>query len=242
MIERQTPEIDKLAAALAKAQGVLEGATKDAVNPHFKSHYADLSAVVAAIRKPFADNGLSYHQGPRDFGGEIRMVTRILHSSGQWLEDDGFPMLVDKQNMQGLGSATTYARRYGLSAACGIAPEDDDGNAAVGNGGKDAKPITSAGVPATSGDGDLWGGPLSKTAFKATLREFVSELEGCSEEGELLALLNTEDNQAIITQCTNDAPTWFYGQDGSDVEGLEARIKRRREEVLLQAPLGKQAA
>ena len=129
----QSPEIDKLAAALSKAQGEVEGAAKDSTNPHFKSRYADLGNVIAAMREPFAKNGLSVHQGPRGTNGDLCLVTRVMHSSGQWIEDGGFPLMLDKANMQGLGSATTYARRYGLMSAAGIAPEDDDGNAAVTN-------------------------------------------------------------------------------------------------------------
>jgi len=129
----QSPEIDKLAAALSKAQGEVEGAAKDSTNPHFHSKYADLGNVIAAMREPFAKNGLSIHQGPRGTNGDLCLVTRVMHSSGQWIEDGGFPLMLDKANMQGLGSATTYARRYGLMSAAGIAPEDDDGNAAVTN-------------------------------------------------------------------------------------------------------------
>ncbi len=130
----QTENIDSLAAALAKAQGEIEGATKSAENPHFKSKYADLGSVWDACRGPLTKNGLAIIQMPRYFENELRLVTRIMHSTGQWMEDDGFPLLLGKQDMQGLGSATTYARRYGLMAAVGIAPEDDDGNGAVGNG------------------------------------------------------------------------------------------------------------
>jgi hypothetical protein len=59
------------------------------------------------------------------------MVTRLLHGSGQWIQDGGVPLIPSKQDMQGLGSALTYSRRYGLMAMVGIAPEDDDGNAAI---------------------------------------------------------------------------------------------------------------
>lgn len=130
----QTTEIGELSAALVKAQGAIEGASKSATNPHYKSSYADLGAVWDACREPLTSNGLAIVQMPRFFENEMRLVTRIIHSSGQWMEDDGFPLLLGKQDMQGLGSATTYARRYGLMAAVGIAPEDDDGNAAGNNG------------------------------------------------------------------------------------------------------------
>lgn len=129
----QSEQINELAAALAKAQGAMTGASKDAQNPHFKAKYATLDSVIDVVRAPFSENGLAYIQSLRNVDGERRLVTRLMHNSGQFLEDDGVPLLVDKANMQGLGSALTYARRYGLMAAAGVAPEDDDGNAAMAN-------------------------------------------------------------------------------------------------------------
>lgn len=124
--------IKELAAAMAKAQGQIKGAIKDSANPFFKSKYADLSSVVEAIREAFASNGLSYVQrvepSEKD---EVRVETVILHASGEWLSCGVLALPVSKQDAQGFGSALTYARRYGLSAACGVAPEDDDGNAAT---------------------------------------------------------------------------------------------------------------
>ena len=128
----QTDSIDKLAAALTKAQAEIGTVAKTAENPFFKSKYADLAAVTDAIRVPFANHGLAVHQGYSVKDGHTYMVTRLIHSSGQWLEDDGVPLLLSKNDMQGLGSASTYARRYGLMAAAGVAPHDDDGNAASG--------------------------------------------------------------------------------------------------------------
>jgi len=128
-------ETDKLAAALAKAQGTIDGAIKDRENPHFRSKYADLGAVWDACRGPLAANGIAVTQPIRHREGTSYVVTRLTHASGQWMEDDGMPLLLGKQDMQGLGSAITYARRYGLMAMVGIAPEDDDGDAASKNAG-----------------------------------------------------------------------------------------------------------
>lgn len=131
--------INELAAALAKAQGQMEGAKKDSENPYFKSKYADLASVVEAIRGPFAENGLSYVQLPYPAEGDwVQVETVLLHSSGQWVSSV-VDVPVAKGDAQGYGSALTYARRYGLSAICGVAPEDDDGNAAA-----KAKPRPSA--------------------------------------------------------------------------------------------------
>lgn len=127
----RSDQIDELAAALAKAQGQMTGAKKDSTNPFFKSKYADLAAVVEAIRIPFASNGLAYTQAPAAVDGEwISMETMLMHSSGQWISST-LLVPVSKHDAQGYGSALTYSRRYGLQAIAGVPAEDDDGNDAV---------------------------------------------------------------------------------------------------------------
>ena len=122
-------QIKDLATALAKAQAEIEGARKDSTNPHFKSSYADLASVWDACRKALTGNGLSVVQGPVSDEGRVGVTTMLMHSSGQWLESTFF-MRPTKDDPQGAGSALTYARRYALAAMVGVAPEDDDGNAA----------------------------------------------------------------------------------------------------------------
>jgi len=129
----KSESISSLAAALAKAQGAMKGAVKDSANPFFKSKYADLASVVEAIRAAFSANGLSYIQTvePSD-KDEVRVETTLLHASGEWISCGILALPVNKVDCQGFGSALTYARRYSLSAAVGIAAEaDDDGNAAT---------------------------------------------------------------------------------------------------------------
>ena len=128
--------IKELAAALAKAQAAMGGAKKQSTNPHFKSRYADLSSVWDACREPLTANGLSVLQSPRttwwaDGHCVVEVTTLLLHESGQYISDT-LAVPVTKPDAQGVGSATTYARRYMLSSFAGVASEDDDGNAAVG--------------------------------------------------------------------------------------------------------------
>ena len=129
---KKSESIDKLAAALCKAQAEMGGAVKDAKNPFFKSSYADLTSVIKAIKEPFANNGLSYSQFPvtSEGGGGVGVVTVLLHSSGQWLESE-FYLPLAKKDPQGGGSAITYARRYALQAMAGIPTADDDAEAAM---------------------------------------------------------------------------------------------------------------
>lgn len=120
--------MSELAKALHKAQGQIEGAKKDSANPHFKSKYADLTSVWDACREALQANGLSVAQFSRVTEAGAVLVTRLLHVSGESLDGET-PLLNSKGDMQGLGSALTYARRYGLAAMVGVCP-DDDGNAA----------------------------------------------------------------------------------------------------------------
>ena len=134
----KSESIQELAKALNLAQSVMGGAKKGAVNPFFKSKYADLSSVIQAIKEPFADNGLSYVQFPVEDQGRIGIETILMHSSGEWMSQS-FTVQLTKQDAQSAGSAITYCRRYGLQAIAGIPSEDDDGNSAS----QKAKTITA---------------------------------------------------------------------------------------------------
>ena len=127
----QSPEIKDLAKALAAAQSSLSAAKKDAVNPHFKNKYATLQSVWDAAREVLAPNGLSVVQtfGQTD-GSRMDITTTLLHTSGQWISGT-LSMTPQRADPQGIGSAITYGRRYGLSSILGIVTDDDDdGNAA----------------------------------------------------------------------------------------------------------------
>jgi len=121
--------IASLAAALNKAQAEMSGAKKSAKNPFFKSNYANLEEVINCVKEPFADNGLSFVQFPISGDGVAGVETFIMHESGEFISGE-FMLKCSKNDPQGMGSAITYARRYGLQSACGVPSEDDDGNAA----------------------------------------------------------------------------------------------------------------
>ena len=124
-------DINELAAALAKAQGQIDPAPKDANNPFFKTKYASLPAVREAMRHAFAANGLSVVQMPEVVEGQLRLRTILLHASGQSLDCGSLIADVDLTNPQKIGSAITYFRRYALAAISQtVADDDDDANAA----------------------------------------------------------------------------------------------------------------
>lgn len=127
----QSESIKELATALSKVQGQLTFAKKDSANPFFKSTYADLESVWDSCREALAKNGLAVIQMPGNFfEGRMWLITRLVHSSGEWIEQE-MSVPVNKPDAQGAGSALTYMRRYALAAFVGIVQADDDGNAAA---------------------------------------------------------------------------------------------------------------
>jgi len=125
---RTSDSIKHIAPALLAAQKQMTFASKDSNNPHYKTKYAGLPQVIDAIKGPLNDNGITFLQTPSiPTIDDVRLVlvTRLLHESGEWIEDTAIcPM--PKQDPQGLGSAMTYLRRYSLAAICGLYQDDDD--------------------------------------------------------------------------------------------------------------------
>ena len=117
-------------AALAKALPELESAKKNKANPAFKSKYADLAAVIEAL-EPIRKHGLWYRQVLHESADGVNVETIYIHEGGDTLSAGSLYMPATKRDAQGFGSALTYARRYSLQSAFGLATEDDDGNAAV---------------------------------------------------------------------------------------------------------------
>lgn len=142
-----SPTVTDLAAALAKAQGEMGGAVKDSANPFFKSKYADLASVMEACRAPLAKHGLSVVQSPSADGARVSVETILLHTSGQWIRGTATAAAKD-DGPQSIGSAITYLRRYALQSFAGVAPEDDDGEAATHRNGNASvsRPVKAAPV------------------------------------------------------------------------------------------------
>ncbi len=195
-IDKATPE---LFAALAKAQGEVENASKSSNNPHFKSKYADLAEVLNTVRPVFAKHGLSIVQSTAFNGTFVSVTTLVAHSSGGLIYSTA-SAVPSKTDAQGIGSTTTYLRRYSLAAMSGVAQEDDDGNAAAHNG--KPSPIKPEGQP-TSGaweavDSDTQAGLLK---ISATLGEFMEagDAAGAFDYLERQGL-NTDEKAALWTR------------------------------------------
>tara|TARA_R110000772_G_scaffold186279_1_gene297501 strand:- start:2019 stop:2546 length:528 start_codon:yes stop_codon:yes gene_type:complete len=171
----KSDSIKNIAIAMCKAQGEMGSAIKGEENSFFKKKYADLGAVVEAVKEPFATNGLSYVQFPIESAGRIGIETILMHESGEWISNS-FTVQLSKQDAQGAGSAITYCRRYSLQSIAGIPSEDDDGNAASKGNSSPAKP--------TIGDMDWVNGikagtyqveQINDPVYKAKIQLFIKE-------------------------------------------------------------------
>lgn len=134
---------NKIATAFVQAQKAFGPALKSSTNPHFRSRYADLSACVEAVIDALNSHGIALMQQTSDCADGVIVETVLIHESGESITSGKLHVPASKQDAQGYGSALTYARRYSLMAACGIAPEDDDGNAAT-RPAKNVNPATMA--------------------------------------------------------------------------------------------------
>jgi len=204
-------QINEIATALAAAQGEMGGAIKDSANPFFKSKYADLASVWEACRAPLSKHGLSVVQFPKtEYSGLpepyewtskqgekrygvrvvciVSVLTRLTHKSGQWMEDVVSTML-PTGDPQSVGSAITYLRRYALQSVAGVAPEDDDGEAAHRGNGAAAAVATNGAVahaPSAPHGFDEWlidlqsvveeGTPALERAWKGSKAEYRQHL------------------------------------------------------------------
>lgn len=222
----------KLAEALAKAQAEMKAAPLNKVNPHFKSKYADLPAIIDAVRPALTKHGLSVTQTTRIAEGGLVLVTTLHHVSGETVSGE-YPLPIGKP--QEMGSAITYARRYSLAALCCIAAdEDDDANAAEGAGQTASKPRAAPAAKAApaiepaSGAPSMIPVPLTAdgrdTDWLAWGQTFVATLRAASGDAGLVAawqaanaepLKNLRLNapkkladrvDAVLVECLANAP------------------------------------
>lgn len=177
--EHATPE---LYAALAKAQAEVENASKNSANPHFKSKYADLAEVLNTVRPVLAKHGIAILQSTEFDGACVRVTTALCHASGGVVTSTA-ACVPAKTDAQGIGSATTYLRRYSLAAMCGVAQEDDDGNAAAHD--SKPKPVTEA----QRAKADEFAEAMRGASTDAELVKVGKDLAGSSLPSELKAAL-----------------------------------------------------
>lgn len=122
--------MENIAKAFLKAQTQFAPALKTSTNPHFRSKYAALDACIEAVIDALHQNEIALIQKTHDADGGVKVETHLIHASGESISGGILFVPAIKSDPQAYGSAMTYARRYSLMATCGIAPEDDDANAA----------------------------------------------------------------------------------------------------------------
>lgn len=159
---------ENIAKAFIKAKKDFAPALKTSTNPHFKSRYADLSACLEAVDDSFLANGIVMYQETFEDNTGVTVETVLLHETGETIRGGKLHVPASKQDPQGYGSALTYVRRYSLMATCGIAQEDDDGQAASK---PKAEPIKPSPAP------NLVPPPLSKTE----LDDAIQYMNGCTD-------------------------------------------------------------
>lgn len=192
-----------ISAALVKAQKAFSPALKTSTNPHFKSKYADLSACVEAVIDALNANGIFLMQQSSESPDGVVIETTFIHESGEQLSSGKLFVPAAKKDAQGFGSAVTYARRYSLMAACGIAPEDDDGNAASKGVKKGSGAITPSGTCADElSDED-------RAMVYDSVREAVSIYH---ETGDIEAVDNYLRHVSGLTNDMLAAVPYFLGQ------------------------------
>tara|TARA_R110000751_G_scaffold65483_2_gene133975 strand:- start:16898 stop:17578 length:681 start_codon:yes stop_codon:yes gene_type:complete len=199
-----------IAQALAAAQMKMGKALKSASNPHFKKNYADLASVCDACMPALNEAGIAVIQPTTDDESGRYVETILIHGeSGQELKCR-VPLIVQKNDMQGYGSAVTYARRYGLMSMAGIAPEDDDGNAAA-----NSAPVIEKAKPAPQRDPE------------ALADGMIAAINGADTEARLKGIWTGQKFKTDLD--------WLRGQSPEKAAHVEAAKDSRKESLKPQA-------
>jgi hypothetical protein len=181
----------KIYAAFVKAQKGFAPALKTSTNPHFKSRYADLAACVEAVLDSLNANGIGLVQKTHQDESGVTVETCFIHESGESMSGGTLHVPAAKNDPQGYGSALSYARRYSLMAACGIAPEDDDGNAAS----KPRSTPMAAPTPAKSVSRDTF--DKLPPSDQDELRNIAMEVVALMVKGDVAGAVAFIDEQAL---------------------------------------------
>lgn len=200
----------EIASAFVKAQKAFAPALKTNTNPHFKSRYVGLDGCIEAVIDALNNNGIALLQPTHEDSTGVTVETLFLHESGEILSGGKLHVPASKQDPQGYGSALTYARRYSLMAACGIAPEDDDGNAA-------SKPKPTAKIAALDGIGDL----LTEET-RQVLRDWAMEAIAICRENSPQACINFLKEKGM----EGDERLYLDSQLPSDVRSAMRKVNK----------------
>ena len=194
-------EQTNIAKALVAAQKQFAPALKTSTNPHFKSRYCSLDACIEAVIDALNSSGIALIQKPHLCESGVTIETVFIHESGEQISGGIFHTPAQKNDPQGYGSAMTYARRYSLMAACGIAPEDDDGNYAS-RPREQAKPAPTLAKPAAQETAKAKCWNLVKDKVASDLFKYR----------ELLAKMQLIGEDTKLSDVTEEQWTTIHGQ------------------------------
>tara|TARA_R110000751_G_scaffold56451_4_gene120419 strand:+ start:2973 stop:3689 length:717 start_codon:yes stop_codon:yes gene_type:complete len=236
----QSERTDLITAAIGEAQANMSPVVADSENPFFKSTYADLAGIMKTIKNALTDAGVVPIQGvmPPSFeGGAPVLRTRLSHSSGQFIEDYGVPLILEKKTMQQMGSAITYARRQGLTAMLGITVVGEDDDAAVAS--NTLYPRTQPKAENKKPMVKKMEGPIkTKTELKKQLDALVSDIVSCDDVDQLRSLHQSTPTRELMDQAKMDWPEAYSSErsETNDVIGVLEHFKEHHEKLEASAP------
>lgn len=220
-------EAASLHTAMAAAFGKIDAATKSANNPHFKSKYADITAVIEAIKPALIEHGLFFTQHPQPSEDGVTVETMLHHAGGESMSLGSLFVPANKRDAQGFGSALTYARRYALQTAFGVPTEDDDGNdAARTAGGQSQGGAVSPQQPKHwREEGSIYN---CTTALKNAHSELNRQLMSCGDSAEIYGLTSTDEWTEFVRVAEKHEPARLRGGDPypPEFEGLLTKAER----------------
>lgn len=232
--------IQEISTALAKAQGEMENLEKSGKNPAFKSEggarpYSTLSNVLDEVRPKLSKHGIAILQVPvNGEDGSVGIVTRLIHSSGQWMEGSLY-VKPAQFTAQGVGSALTYLRRYTLMAMAAVAPDDDDGNAASIEQPANRAPANRSSpaqtaAPKSNGAAAHSDHPRRADALKAyrSLTRALGNVETTQDAAALFA--SNADEMTLINEVSSETHatlTKRFAELGIDVDAARERLRQR---------------
>jgi hypothetical protein len=228
-----------IAAAMVKAQREFGPALKTSTNPHFRSKYADLSACVEAVIDALNNNGIYLMQLTEEHESGVKVSTVFIHESGEQMSGGSLFMPASKHDAQGFGSALSYARRYSLMAACGIAPEDDDANSAKAPAPKavaKAAPAVEKPMPKEVPKQEVSGSVANPWGIKVTVAEGASNKDWAAAVAEgtsfALEMAQNVDDVNSIYKVNKDIFAKLDSVDKVTYSTLLAKFKQFKEKFM----------
>jgi len=213
--------VKQIATALVKAQKEFGPALKTSTNPHLKNKYANLASVVEAVIDALNNNGIYLMQMTHETPDGAMAETVFLHESGEMLSAGKLFFPASKHDAQGYASSLSYVRRYSLMAACGIAPEDDDGNAASKPVPKPAPKVETKPEPKVEAKPEPKPVQTNEGVANFAMSMFIEFLPSAKTEAELNAFWK-ENKEAVAKIKAHDESLYV---------DLLAKFKARKDEI-----------